>query len=362
MAHSVAKPTVTVLIDTYNHERFIEEAVVSVLEQDFPRSETEVIVVDDGSTDRTPEIVRKFEPRVRLLRKENGGQASAFNAGIPEARGEFTAFLDGDDWWMRNKLTRALETFAAEPELGFVGHGDILVYPDGSRMLHVLREPCRFRANSLGGARLFRLRGAFLGTCRMTVRTEVLKQILPVPQALTIQADEYLYTLAAALCEVRILPEPLFYYRIHGSNAFQMASSDPQRLRRKQTVLAELARTLGPQLLSRGIDPEAAKAISEISQADADQLRLAIDGGWPWETVKTEWMIHRVRNTDAPLSYKAFKCLILAVASVTPPKVFYGAQRRLAQSHLYRGVRERWLPVPKMPHLKQGEAQTNEVR
>jgi glycosyltransferase involved in cell wall biosynthesis len=94
-------PAVTVLIDTYNHERFIEEAIVSVLEQDFPRAETEILFVYDGSTDRTPEIVRRFQPQVCLIRRTNGGHASAFNAGIPETRGEIIAFLDGDDWWAR---------------------------------------------------------------------------------------------------------------------------------------------------------------------------------------------------------------------------------------------------------------------
>jgi glycosyltransferase involved in cell wall biosynthesis len=92
------KPILSVLIDTYNHERYIEQAVVSAIEQDFAASEYEIIVVDDGSTDRTPEIVRKFAPRVRLLRKRNGGQASAFNAAFPELRGDVIAFLDGDDW------------------------------------------------------------------------------------------------------------------------------------------------------------------------------------------------------------------------------------------------------------------------
>src|SRR6266478_140362 len=107
----MAKPFATALIDTYNHERFIEQAIVSVLEQDFPASETEILVVDDGSTDKTPELVRKFAPRVRLLRKINGGQASAFNAGISEARGEIVAFLDGDDWWAPGKLTAVTKAF-----------------------------------------------------------------------------------------------------------------------------------------------------------------------------------------------------------------------------------------------------------
>ncbi len=86
------KQRVSVLIDTYNHEHFIEHAIASVLEQDAPMADVEVIVVDDGSTDRTPEIVRRFEPRVRLLRKANGGQASAFNAGISECNGGHRCF------------------------------------------------------------------------------------------------------------------------------------------------------------------------------------------------------------------------------------------------------------------------------
>src|ERR1700683_4600223 len=100
----MARPLLSVLIDTYNHERFIEQAIVSVLEQDVAEADREIVVVDDGSTNRPPEIVRKFEPRVRLIRKKNGGQASAFNIGIPECRGEIIAFLDGDDWWAPGKL------------------------------------------------------------------------------------------------------------------------------------------------------------------------------------------------------------------------------------------------------------------
>src|SRR5260370_14690017 len=103
-SRNLARSFVSILIDTYNHERFIEQAIVSVLEQDFPAADREIIVVDDGSADRTREIVKKFGPRVRLLRKGNGGQASAFNAGIPECQGQIISFLYRHHWWAYGKL------------------------------------------------------------------------------------------------------------------------------------------------------------------------------------------------------------------------------------------------------------------
>jgi len=141
----------SVLIDTYNHERFIEQAIVSVLEQDFPSSEREIIVVDDGSTDRTPEIVKKFEPRVRLLRKENGGQASAFNAGIPECRGEIIASWTATTGGRRGKLQAVVGALASDVSVGLVGHGIPRVFSDGRQHTELLREVPRFRIDSAAG-------------------------------------------------------------------------------------------------------------------------------------------------------------------------------------------------------------------
>src|SRR3954468_2426593 len=87
------KPLITALIDTYNHEKYIEQALVSVVEQGLSAAELEIVVVDDGSTDKTPEIIKGFAPRVKHVRKKNGGQASAFNAGFAESRGEIVATL-----------------------------------------------------------------------------------------------------------------------------------------------------------------------------------------------------------------------------------------------------------------------------
>src|SRR5271165_5005896 len=114
---------VSVLIDTYNHERFIEHAITSVLEQDMPMDDVEILVVDDGSTDGTPEIVRRFGPRVRYLQKPNGGQASAFNFGLAQISGQVVAMLDGDDWWEKQKLRLVLEAFRENPEIGAIGNG-----------------------------------------------------------------------------------------------------------------------------------------------------------------------------------------------------------------------------------------------
>jgi glycosyltransferase involved in cell wall biosynthesis len=75
------RPYVSVLIDTYNYGRFIEQAIESVLSQDFTMERVEILVVDDGSTDDTEERVKKYGAKIRYLRKENGGQASAFNLG-----------------------------------------------------------------------------------------------------------------------------------------------------------------------------------------------------------------------------------------------------------------------------------------
>jgi hypothetical protein len=349
----MGKPTVSVLIDTYNHERFIEKAIVSVLEQDFPAAEREILVVDDGSTDRTPEILRKFEPHVRLLRKENGGQASAFNAGIPECKGEIVAFLDGDDWWAPNKLTSVVQAMATSSSVGIVGHGIVVVGRDGSEQTETLREGFRFQADTIEGAKLFRRRGAFLGTSRMTIRAEVLRRIGAMPESIEIQADEYLFTLAAVMMEVQILPEALTYYRLHDANSFQFTERpEPQKLSRKQQSLETLAESISKKLEDLGVDGPVRRAVVEFTQASADQLRLVVDGGWPWETVKTEWTLYRILHPDARLSHRLFKLLMLLGALVTTPRGFYRVQRALTQSGFYQRARVRWLPVPEMQHIQ----------
>jgi hypothetical protein len=347
----MTRPLVSILIDTYNHEQFIEQAIRSVLDQDFPAGQREIIVVDDGSTDRTPEIVRKFAPQVRLIRKSNGGQASAFNAGIPECQGEIIAFLDGDDWWAGNKLSRVAQAMAADPALGIVGHGILESFPDGTLRSVAPDKSERLRLNSLAAARVFRLRKSYLGTSRMTLRTSIARQILPVPESLLIEADEYLFTLAAALGDLLILQQPLTHYRLHGGNLYMAAGSAGGGLLRKQRSMEALAASLQKELPRIGVPSSAVTCVVEIIQAEADQMRLMLAGGSPWEAFRTENKIYEVMHTDASLSHRLFRALTTSPALFLPPRWFYAVRRAMGKLSWYRAARNKIVPVPEITRV-----------
>ena len=112
------KGLITVVIPVYNGARYLGEAIESVLAQTYQA--TEVIVVDDGSTDGSREEAAKFSPRVRCVPQPNAGAAAARNHGVRESHGEFIAFLDADDLWMKEKLALQLAAFSNDPTLDMV--------------------------------------------------------------------------------------------------------------------------------------------------------------------------------------------------------------------------------------------------
>jgi hypothetical protein len=342
----MARPFLSVLIDTYNHERFIEQAIVSVLGQDVPEAEREIIIVDDGSSDRTPQIVSTFGTRVRLIQKANGGQASAFNVGIPECAGEVIAFLDGDDWWAPGKLHTVSEVFARDPSVGLMGHGIVESFENGMERTAQVTRSERFRLSSLEAARIFRLRKTYLGTSRMALRAKIARELLPVPEALIVEADEYLFTTAAAATNIVILPDALCHYRLHSGSLYLAAGSNKDALRRKQAVHVALASALRRELTARDVPPDAVDCVVEIVKAEGDQIRLTLDGGAPWETVRTESKIYEILHRDAPWNHRIFRALTMIPAFILPPRWFYQTRRWAASHKWYGDLRRKFLPMP----------------
>jgi glycosyltransferase involved in cell wall biosynthesis len=226
-------PLVTVLIDTYNYGRYIEEAVGSVLAQDFPTEQREILVVDDGSTDDTEERLRRFGDSITYLRKPNGGQASAFNFGLERTRGEIVAFLDADDYWLPGKLRRVADEFEKHPDAGMVYHkvrefhSQRGVFKDGG--LPLLSGFLPYNPKDL-------LSYVLYPTSFLAFRRSALQPLLPIPEKLTIQADAYLSGLIVFLAPIVGVPECLAVYRVHVQNLFadpSGASSARQELRLK---------------------------------------------------------------------------------------------------------------------------------
>ena len=341
------RPAVTVLIDTYNHERFIEEAIVSVLEQDFPRAEVDILVVDDGSTDRTPEIVRKFEPHVRMLRKTNGGQGSAFNAGIPETRGEIVAFLDGDDWWAKAKLSVVMEYLACRPHIGILGHGIYEIDSDTRETTTTTPQHAgEIRFDTVAGGRFFRQMMCFFGTSRVTMRRSVLSRVLPVPESLVVEADEFISIMSVAYSAAGLLQQPLTFYRLHANNLFQVRRKDEVKLRRIQMVLAALARELRVRLGSSAVGSEIIDAIVEPLDVGSTRLRLTLDGGTRWETFQTERADFRIAYKKGSPAYRLFQNFVLGCTLALSPKSFYRLRDWYSRSNWRRIRSMLGEPVP----------------
>src|SRR5256885_13277506 len=108
-------PTVSVVMPVYNGGPFLRQSLDSILAQSYP--DFEVIVVDDGSTDDTPQILASYGSRIRTYRKPNGGGASAINYGIGQAHGEWIAWLSADDLWEPTNLERQVAAIMEEPFL-----------------------------------------------------------------------------------------------------------------------------------------------------------------------------------------------------------------------------------------------------
>jgi glycosyltransferase involved in cell wall biosynthesis len=198
-------PLVSVVVPVHNGERYVRDAIESVLRRGH-RS-LEVIVVDDGSTDGGASVAERCGPRVRVHRQDRAGAGAARNYGVRLARGAYLAFLDADDLWTVASLTSRLEALCADPSLDLVfGHVRHFVSPD--------LDPAR-------ASRIFCPPGAqpgYLPSC-MLARREAVERVGPFREDLRI--GEFVDWMARAReCALReaMVADTVVLRRIHGAN------------------------------------------------------------------------------------------------------------------------------------------------
>ena len=128
-------PRVSVIIPTYNRARFIAETVQSVLDQTF--TDFEIVIVDDGSTDNTREVMGSFQDsRIKYIYQKNNGVCIARNNAINASSGEYLAFLDSDDVLLRNSLEKRVEVLDRHPEVGF-SYGQAYLMDEGGQVFGI---------------------------------------------------------------------------------------------------------------------------------------------------------------------------------------------------------------------------------
>jgi glycosyltransferase involved in cell wall biosynthesis len=319
----MTRPRVSVIVDTYNQAQFIDQAVRSVIEQDYPAADTEIVVVDDGSTDATPEILRQYEPRIRVIRKSNGGQASAFNVAIAATSGDIVAFLDGDDWWDKSKLSAVVDAFDKNPDIAAVGHGYFEVPDqDPPTWVNVPYETCKVDASSKEAAIVSRQAGKLLATSRLTVRRRVLDSIGPIPESLVFCADGPLITLSLALGGAVLLQRPLCYYRVHSDSLFTFSARDNAKTLRKAEMLSLIAETLRHRLKEFGVQDDAAEILRESHQIEADRFRSSCGAVTRRENAGIEFRDFRAKIGKASFPYLLFKGLVGVLAYLLPGEQF----------------------------------------
>ncbi len=266
------KPLVSVIIPCYNQGRFLSSALHSLLSQTWQH--WEAIVVDDGSTDDTSQVVERFQdPRVCYFYQQNNGVSAARNSGLEQARGDFVAFLDADDAWRREFLERTLVTLLNDPRLGMVysryqfldDQGNLLTQIGGRAL-----EPEAF-------SRVIRRGGFFPPHCALSRRSAIDK-VGGFDTHHSGTADWDLWLKISSKFPVRGLGKPLAFYRLHAASMSTNAKS-----MHKDRLLV-LAKHFGPQEGSPDLwPPEKREVYSCGYRTSAYEFLMQRDPDEAWE-------------------------------------------------------------------------------
>ncbi len=215
---------ISVIIPVYNGASYLARTIESVLLQAYPVHE--IIVVDDGSMDDSPRILKSFKDRIVVKTTRNSGVASAMNQGIGLATGDWAAFLDQDDLWFKNKLKKQVETLAECPRAGF----SVCNYTERrqgasgrlNRHFSKLRSPeiMKMKTPFLENPIKILIQENFIGTSSaVMIRRDVMEMAGLFDVKYKICTDYDYWLRCGLITGFAVSPEVLFYKRVHVANA-----------------------------------------------------------------------------------------------------------------------------------------------
>lgn len=204
-------PLVSVIVPTFNRAAYLAAALNSALGQTYPNCE--IIVIDDGSTDNTKEVVQPYLSKVQYVYQDNKGNAAARNTGLTRAKGKYIAFLDSDDVWLKEKCAKQVAFLEEHPDHAFVYSGTYLIDENGqevgNRLLQEGEEP--------SFENLF-TKNRIISLSVVMVRKEHLDSVGWLDENLRQSPDYDLYLRLSKKYPYRCLNELLCQYRVHESN------------------------------------------------------------------------------------------------------------------------------------------------
>ena len=205
-------PLVSVIIGNYNYGRFLKQAIDSIFNQTYEH--VELIVVDDGSTDNSREIISLYGGRLISIFQPNSGQEATFNKGVERATGEIICFLDADDYFHPEKISKVVQAFQTHPEWGQIGHSWLTVNSEGQVV-----GKSTSNVLSQGNVRDLLLRwGRYASaiSSALACRRSVLDKVMPMKNKWGV--DTFLNVTIPFHTLIGCINEPLMYYRMHGNN------------------------------------------------------------------------------------------------------------------------------------------------
>lgn len=234
-------PLVSIIIPTYNYGHYITEAIGSIQDQNYPFNNIEIIVVDDGSTDNTREVLRKYIDRgiIHYYYQPNKGKANATNYAIQKASGKYIFNLDADDYYFPDKIASTVRIYEENPGVVHVGSPAKAISAE-TNVSQVEDVPADILEKLLDGKwlmmRFYNSNILFGGGSTYSARASVLKKIV-IPNDVDMYIDEFLILAVLPFGQSYFIKQPLSVWRVHKTNYTTRTNEKQEQTRKEERLI-----------------------------------------------------------------------------------------------------------------------------